>query len=83
MFELCTCLNSPFYGLKNQPFLMATTRASLRASCMTSLQKIPDNLNFNNLKNEKQLILPPKQTILEKRVLAFYVKKARTSLAGH
>jgi len=50
---MCLAQQPFFMASKTDLFLMATTRASLRASCMTLLQKIPDNLNFNNSKKSK------------------------------
>jgi len=76
MFELRACLNSPFIWPKNHPFLMATTRASLKASCMMSLQKIPDNLNFNNSKkNKKWLIFATKANGFQKVTTSLFMSK--------
>jgi len=72
-----------FFGLKKRPFfLMATTRASLRASCVTSLEKIPDNLNFNNSKkNEKRLIFATKANDFLKASTSLFMLK-RLGLAS-
>jgi len=62
--------------------LKATARARFRASCVTSIQTIPDNLNFNiSKKIRKQLIFATKASAFSKASTSLFMPK-RLGLAS-